>query len=125
MPGVLLTINHTKVGGLVSFYREIKEITDHNKKIGVEKVQEEVLKEAKDIIEKVKDKVTESAERGKETVTVKIGWGKPKNLYVEIDEFRIQVIKEVEKFFTNEGFKIWITDDYGWIYGIYTVHMEW
>ncbi len=109
----------------MSFYEEVKKITEESKKTVEKAAFDRACKEAGDIIDIIKNKVKEEAERGREETIVRIEWGKFKELSVELEGFREKVITEVRNYFKQEGFEIEITDEYGWVYGIYTVYLKW
>jgi hypothetical protein len=77
----------------------LRKITEDNK-IGI-KAQKmtDVGKEAEKVIEMIKEKVTEEAEKGKEEAVVRLEWGKTDKVNIEVGDFRALVVEEVANYF--------------------------
>lgn len=103
----------------------MRKITDDNKKGIKAQKMTDVEKEAEKIIEIIKEKVTEEAEKGKEEAVVRVEWGKIDKVNIEMGDFRALVINEVAKYFEQEGFKIKMNDSFGWAYNLYIVYLSW
>jgi hypothetical protein len=114
-----------KGGGMVGFLEELRKITDDSKKgLKVQRLTD-AEKEAEKIIEVIKDKVTEEAQKGKEEAVVRVEWGKTDKVNVEMGDFRALVIEAVANYFRQEGFKIKMNDSFGWTYNLYIVYLSW
>ncbi len=109
----------------MGFLEELRKITEDSKKgIKIQKMTD-VEKEAEKIIEIIKDKVTEEAQKGKVEAVVRVEWGKLDKVNIEVGDFRSLVVNEVANYFKQEGFKIKMNDSFGWEYNLYIVNLSW
>lgn len=109
----------------MGFLEDLRKITDESKKgIKVQKMTD-VEKEAEKIIDVIKEKVTEEAQKGKYEAVVRLEWGKTDKINIEMEDFRAMVVEAVVNYFQQEGFKIKMNDSFGWTYNLYIVHLSW